>query len=272
VLYKLKKTLNIKKLGHSGTLDPDAEGVLPVFTGKATKLILYQEDFSKVYRGEMFLGKRTDTQDSKGNVLEEKEVPLLDESKINDIFNEFTGSIEQIPPMYSAVKYKGRKLYEYARKGVEIDRKPRKVNISNLFLIDYRDNLINFEVECSSGTYIRTLCDDIGQKIGCGAYLNSLIRIRSGAFHVSDSHKLQDITRENLKDILLPPGFALKHMSSVVITEEQEIPVLAGNRILLNEAIPEAFCVYNKNNILLAIAETFTEEDKFYLQPLKVLL
>ncbi|MEQ8170363.1 MAG: tRNA pseudouridine(55) synthase TruB [Candidatus Eremiobacterota bacterium] len=280
VVNYLKKHLHVKKAGHSGTLDPMATGVLPVFTGRATRLIEYQHDLPKIYRAEMILGQRTDTQDRTGTVLERKETGIIKKEEILSLFEKFTGPIEQIPPMYSAVKYHGKKLYELARKGIEIDRQPRKVVIYGITLIEpYFDSdpLVSFEVECSSGTYIRTLCDSMGYVLGCGACLNSLVRISTGSFHISSSYKLDEIeeyyVRGHIDKILLPFDYSVRHLPSVKVLPEFEADLLNGKRLNLNQIeghnlLPsQKICIYNYDKLLLAISEL---QEDMSLKPLKV--
>ncbi len=166
VVTKVSKILNEKKAGHTGTLDPLATGVLPVLLGKATKLSKYMVDHDKKYIAEITLGEKTDTGDCEGIVVEKKDVPNLEEKIIKNVLKSFLGKQEQIPPMYSAIKVDGKKLYEYARDGIEIERKSRKIEIFEIHLIKFEQNKIVFEVFCSKGTYIRTLCEDISEKLG----------------------------------------------------------------------------------------------------------
>ncbi|HPZ10031.1 MAG TPA: tRNA pseudouridine(55) synthase TruB [Candidatus Eremiobacteraeota bacterium] len=287
VVKYIKRLVSIKKIGHGGTLDPIAEGVLPVFIGKATRLIEYQAELPKVYRAEMVLGVRTDTQDKTGNIIEKKYLPMFTAEDIKSVFQEFTGTIEQIPPMFSAIKYKGKKLYELARKGIEVDRTPRKINTYNITLLgDYYEGneRVYFEVECSSGTYVRTLCEDMGLKLGCGAYLNSLLRVSSGSFHVDSSYRLEEIEEHYKNDsigkIILSPDYALKHIISAIILPEFEHILLQGREVFLNYLSnkldnllsEQKVCIYNNKNNLIAISEVrFLENEEIYLKPLKVM-
>lgn len=192
VVAYLRGLLKEKKIGHTGTLDPGAVGVLPICIGKATKTIQYLTDEDKAYRAELTLGITTDTQDSHGNVLKVCDVNL-DEKVIQDAIMSFVGEYNQIPPMFSAVRVEGRKLYELAREGVTIERKPRKVTIHSIDIIYIKDNKALFDVVCSKGTYIRTLCSDIGEKLGCGGHMSFLVRTRAGRFELSDSLTLEEI-------------------------------------------------------------------------------
>ena len=185
VIYKLRHITGQKKMGHTGTLDPMAEGVLPVCMGNGTRLTEIFVNDDKQYRAVLRLGVTTDTQDMTGEVLSETD-ELPDETRIRETVASFKGEQLQLPPMYSAVKIKGRRLYEYARAGVEIERKPRKVNVTGIVTEDISLPFVTVLVDCSKGTYIRTICRDIGEKLGCGAALEKLVRTRSGVFRLED--------------------------------------------------------------------------------------
>ena len=178
VVAKLRGIVGQKKIGHTGTLDPDATGVLPVCLGKATKLCDLLTDKNKTYEAVLLLGKTTDTQDITGEVLEEKSTEALTEEKVREAIEGFIGDYEQIPPMYSALKVNGKKLYELAREGKVIERKARLVKILDIQILEIDLPKVRMEVSCSKGTYIRTLCHDIGEKLGCGGCMESLIRTR----------------------------------------------------------------------------------------------
>ena len=166
VVSKVGKVLNEKKAGHTGTLDPMASGVLPVLLGKATKLSKYLVEHDKKYIATLCLGEKRDTGDSEGSVTQTKAIPDLDVESIEKVLKSFLGKSEQIPPMYSAIKVDGKKLYEYARVGIELEREARDIEIYDIKLLEYHENLIKFEVFCSKGTYIRVLCEDIAEKLG----------------------------------------------------------------------------------------------------------
>lgn len=194
VVYKLRKILSIKKIGHTGTLDPDAEGVLPMCIGRATKAADMLTAQDKQYIARVTLGTATDTLDSSGNVTQTAEVNVTDTDILNTVA-EFVGEIEQIPPMFSAIKVNGKKLYELARKGEEIERKPRIVNIDKIEVlnIDLEKKCFTMKVDCSKGTYIRTLCDDIGRSLGCFAHMSGLKRTRSGRFDINRSYTVEKV-------------------------------------------------------------------------------
>lgn len=200
VVAKLRGILKQKKIGHTGTLDPDATGVLPVCLGHATKLCDMLTDKDKTYETVMLLGKITDTQDISGRVIEEydidsmKEAGNLDDSKIMEVINSFVGDYNQIPPMYSALKVNGKKLYELAREGIEIERKPRPVRIIAIENVRIEYPRVYMTVSCSKGTYIRTLCHDIGQKLLCGACMEELKRTKVSNFCIQESLTLSQIS------------------------------------------------------------------------------
>ena len=194
VVAKMRGILKIKKIGHTGTLDPAATGVLPVCIGKGTKKVESFMADDKVYRAVMLLGVTTDSQDMTGEVLTRTEVDA-DESRVREAVMSFVGGYNQLPPMYSAKKVGGRKLVDLARKGVEVERKPRFVNIMDIEIEEMNLPRVTMKVTCSKGTYIRTLCHDIGQKLGCGAAMESLVRTRVGRFKIEDAVKLEDLQR-----------------------------------------------------------------------------
>lgn len=190
---KLKKLLKIKKAGHTGTLDPFATGVLPVCFNKATKLIPYLNENKKMYQAEITLGVSTDTMDYTGNVVLEGSVEKIDKSKLEKVVSNFRGKSTQIPPMYSALKLKGKRLYKLARKGVEVERQPREIYINEIKLLEFNSPTANIYVECSKGTYIRSLAADIGNELGCGAHISALRRVGSGNFLVENSFNFDQI-------------------------------------------------------------------------------
>jgi len=210
---QVKRVLGVKKVGHCGTLDPLAEGVLVILFGKATKLQSSFMSGRKTYRALLKLGAVTDTGDITGKVTGGTAVGNIEKLAVVNILKSFLGDIEQVPPMYSALKYGGRKLYEIAREGKEVKREPRSVSIYSIDLLNFHNEHLELRVECSKGTYIRTLAEDIGSKLGCGATIEALCRERSGDFTLEtalDGKLLQDISREEL----------LKH--SIDMNKEQD--------------------------------------------------
>ncbi|MFH1198269.1 MAG: tRNA pseudouridine(55) synthase TruB [bacterium] len=192
-IYKVKKILNIRKAGHAGTLDPYATGLLIICTGKKTKDIYKYQDLEKTYSGNICLGKITPSMDAETEVIEEHSIDHITEDDILKVRDSFLGTISQMPPMYSAIKFKGKALYKYARKGVEIEREPRQVEISRFEItgIDLPD--IHFEIKCSKGTYVRVIAGDFGDKLGCGAYLKSLRRSGIGEYSVNDAFTIDEL-------------------------------------------------------------------------------
>lgn len=192
VVAKLRGILRTKKIGHTGTLDPDAEGVLPVCIGRATKVCDLLTDKDKVYETVLLLGVETDTQDVSGRILKEADAET-DEARVRDAVLAFQGTYAQVPPMYSALKVQGKKLYELAREGKTIERKAREVQIFSIEILEISLPEVRMRVHCSKGTYIRTLCHDIGQKLGCGGCMKQLLRTKVGIFELKDTLKLSEI-------------------------------------------------------------------------------
>jgi len=241
VVYWLRKTTGQKKAGHTGTLDPGAAGVLPVCLGKATKVIEYLPD-QKQYRAEIVFGRSTTTQDSFGRTVEEFDAGGLAPGMIEQHLAGFRGRIEQIPPMVSALKHKGKKLYELARAGIEVERKPRAVQIYDLTLINFSNHNPKapkaiIDVRCSAGTYIRTLCHDLGNRIGCGAHMSFLLRTRAGAFSLEDTVTLEKIAEKSEKgaigEVMVSMSKALEHLPGVKIQDSVAAAVRCGNKVLL---------------------------------------
>lgn len=201
VVAKLRGIVKQKKIGHTGTLDPEAEGVLPVCLGNATKLCDILTDKTKEYVAELLLGVTTDTQDMTGQILEEKEVKA-DEKQVEEAILSFLGSSFQIPPMYSALKINGKKLYELAREGKEVERKPRPIEIYELQILSIKLPVVKFRVLCSKGTYIRSLCADMGEKLSCGGCMQSLMRTKAGEFAIEDAHTLSEIEEKRDQGLL----------------------------------------------------------------------
>lgn len=199
IVRKAKKLLN-EKVGHTGTLDPNATGVLPLLIGKGTLLSKYLIEHDKIYEAVLKLGEKTDTADGEGKVLESQNVEqsILKKENIEKIFNNLEGKQEQIPPMYSAIKLNGKKLYEYARKGIEVEVKPRTIEIYKLELIKIENMEITFSVSCSKGTYIRTLCEKIAEELGTIGYMKDLKRIQVGEFNIKDSITIEELENQEI--------------------------------------------------------------------------
>ena len=233
VVAKLRGIVGQKKIGHTGTLDPDAVGVLPVCLGKATKLCDMLTDKNKTYETVMLLGKVTDTQDISGEVLKTSETSHLTEETVVNAVMSFVGDYMQVPPMYSALKVNGKKLYELAREGIEVERKARPVTILGIQIKEINLPRVRMEVSCSKGTYIRTLCHDIGEKLGCGACMEELIRTKVSRFEIKDSltlgqvQELKDSGR--LEEILVPIDEMFSDYEAVTLKEEFMPFVYNGN-------------------------------------------
>ncbi|MBS3994724.1 MAG: tRNA pseudouridine(55) synthase TruB [Alkaliphilus sp.] len=236
VVSYMRKILKQKKVGHTGTLDPMAAGVLPICIGNATKISQFLLDDTKKYRCEMLLGTNTDTQDIWGKVIRTRDVSI-NESDIYDVFNSFKGENYQIPPMYSAVKIQGKKLYELARQGIEVERNKRLINIYELDILNIYNNKILFDVKSSKGTYVRTLCEDIGNKLNCGATMSFLLRTGSGRFSLENSCTLEEISAETLEGIerkyLFDLDYPLIDLPKVTVNEDSIKYLLNGNNIYL---------------------------------------
>lgn len=224
VVAKLRGIIGQKKIGHTGTLDPDATGVLPVCLGKATKLCDMLTDKSKTYETVMLLGKTTDTQDISGTVLSEGTLDEIDNETAERCIGEFVGDYLQVPPMYSALKVNGKKLYELARQGIEVERKARPVVIHSIRILDMNLPRVRMEVSCSKGTYIRTLCHDIGQKLGCGACMEELVRTRVSRFTLADSLTLSQVQEMKdagcLDEIIVPVDAMFSEYDAVTLKRE----------------------------------------------------
>ncbi|APF27428.1 tRNA pseudouridine(55) synthase [Clostridium sporogenes] len=227
VVRDIRKIAKIKKVGHTGTLDPLASGVLPVCIGKATKIVDYIMEGTKTYRVEMKLGTTTDTYDREGTVLEEKEVSVSPE-EVEKAIEKYKGDIEQVPPMYSALKINGQKLYDLARKGIEVEREARKIQIHDICILSIDLPYIIFDVKCSKGTYIRSLCFDIGNDLGSGAVMWNLERLEASPFNIKEAIKLEDLNEENIKQFITPIDEALKDYEKLYLDKKFEKLVLNG--------------------------------------------
>ena len=230
----LRRLTRIRRIGHTGTLDPEATGVLPVCIGIATKAADLLTFSDKKYRAELVLGMTTDTLDAEGEVLTECPVHCTEE-EIRRAVMSFTGEIEQVPPMYSAIKQNGKKLYELARKGITVERKKRKVQILSIDILKIEDVRVTMDVHCSKGTYIRTLCEDIGLRLGVGAYMNRLQRRGTGRFTIEEAHSVQEICRRaeegTLEELLVPVDCLFEQAPALTVNETQKQRVVNGARL-----------------------------------------
>ena len=277
VVAVLRKVVGQKKIGHTGTLDPEAEGVLPVCLGKATKLCDLLTDKDKTYEAVLLLGISTDTQDTTGKILEEKNTADLREEAVREVVLSFEGEYDQIPPMFSALKVGGKKLYELARDGKEVERKPRHVQIYRIRILQIDLPRVRMEVTCSKGTYIRTLCHDIGEKLGCGGCMESLLRTRVERFGVAESLRISEVEQ------LMDEGTLQEHMikvdemfpdyQKVYLTPEASAAVRNGNSFRLGDVIwiselsgfqnAERVRVYDEERNFIAVYE-FEKENQLF--------
>lgn len=236
VVAKLRGIVGQKKIGHTGTLDPDATGVLPVCLGKATKLCDMLTDKSKTYETVLLLGKTTDTQDISGTILSEGSIDEIDNDAVIKCIGEFVGDYLQVPPMYSALKVNGRKLYELARQGIEVERKARPIVIHQINILEVNLPRVRMEVHCSKGTYIRTLCHDIGQKLGCGACMEELVRTKVSRFHIEDSLTLDQVAaykaEGRLEEILTPIDQMFSEYKAITLKKEFTAFAYNGNMFM----------------------------------------
>lgn len=260
-VYKIKKLLNTGKVGHAGTLDPMATGVLPVCVGKATKIIDYIMRNEKTYGVTLKLGIVTDTYDLEGKIIEEKECLSISDSLILDTINSFVGIQKQIPPMYSAIKVNGKKLYELARKGITIEREAREITIYSIDNILINKPSISFDVKCSKGTYIRSLCYDIGERLGVFATMTSLNRSKTSVFSQTESINIIDLSKENLSNYLISIEEALSVYDSIIVEEGFSKFLINGVKIgdkrLTKDEILEGklYKVYDKDKVFLGLGK-----------------
>jgi tRNA pseudouridine55 synthase len=243
VVAAVKRLTGERRIGHTGTLDPAATGVLPVCLGRATRVIEFFSDTSKTYRAIIELGVATDTYDSSGRVTHRSDPSPIHRAAVESALASFRGAIRQTPPMYSAVKYKGRPLYKLARAGVTVERKPRPVTVHRLELVDWQPPSVTLEIDCGKGTYIRSLAHDLGQTLGCGAHLKNLVRTRCGVFNIKDSVSLS-LLEEAFRcgygeSYLHPVDIALRDYDAVIVDGATEAAM--GNvlpRLLSGRPLP----------------------------------
>ena len=257
VVGKLRGVFHEKRIGHGGTLDPMATGLLVVFVGRATRAVEFAEADSKEYIAGLRLGISTDTQDITGNTLKSSN-SLPSKAELEQALSAFKGEISQIPPMYSAIKVGGRKLYELARRGESVERKPRKVTIEKLEIVGENDGDYIFDVVCSKGTYIRTLCNDIGDTLGCGGCMSSLRRVKAGAFSIEKAHTIDEIQAAadngGLDEIIIPVDRLFSAYPELTVRDTAEKKLRNGNVIKL--AAPNGtYRVYTETGGFLLLGE-----------------
>ena len=254
VVSKLRGVLKTRRIGHGGTLDPMATGVLPVFVGRGTRGVEFFEHAEKTYEATLRLGVTTDTEDTSGTVLEEKEVHIS-EAEILDILPRFRGKIQQIPPMYSALKVNGQKLYDLARKGKEVERQPREIEIFKLECLELKGNEAKLLVHCSKGTYIRTLCKDIGEALGCGGCMAALRRVTAGEYTIEEAIPLQTLVDcADPEQYLRPVDSMFRGYPAVTLTANQEKRCRNGNSFSIT--LPDGtYRAYSQSGEFLMLAK-----------------
>lgn len=280
VVKKVKKILKAAKVGHGGTLDPLATGVLPIFINRATKLVPFLMNVTKRYRATLRLGIETDTQDREGRVTAKSNYITEDHQLIIQTINSFKGTIKQIPPMFSALKVQGTPLYKLARKGISLDLKARKIHIHEIKVIDISIPHVTFEVYCSPGTYIRTLCADIGKKLGCGAHLVELKRLQSGNFRLDDSISLEQLSLLDEQNLIKENLFSLSESFNAlpkIMVDDQFITILKKSRTILFSHLKntpltsvkkgDLLKVTSKGNNLIAIVQSLINKNNFSIIP-----
>jgi tRNA pseudouridine55 synthase len=280
----LRRILKQAEVGHTGTLDPEATGVLVVGLGQATRSFSFLDESMKVYMAEIIFGQSTDTQDATGKILGEEPDTLVSLENLQKAIRNLTGEIMQIPPMFSAVKVRGQKLYDLARKGIEIDRIPRQINIFNWQLINPPENIryresVFAQITCSKGTYIRTLIHDLGASLGVGAHMGSLVRLKSGHFCLDDSLTLAQVqeclNNETLNQQLIPLNNVLNHMDTLRLIDDDLKKVIHGGKLSFQkyscEAHPGTYAqVLDQADQLIAVVRLEDAGEYLYWQPVKV--
>ena len=259
-LQEVRRLFNANKAGHTGSLDPLATGLLPLCFGEATKVSALMLNDNKSYQVVIQLGVMTDTGDAEGKVLETKIVPEISAENLNCCLDKFTGEIEQVPPMYSALKHQGKKLYELAREGITVERKARKITIFNIKLLDFSvfESKLSLEVSCSKGTYIRSLAEDIGHHFDCGGTVTALRRLQSGQFKLTDAYTIEQLNAMNseaLQACLLPVDLPLQSFPSVQLSEPQKTCIQYGQSIQIVTPSLGTIRMYH-NDDFLGLGET----------------
>ena len=265
IVYKIRKITN-EKVGHTGTLDPMAQGVLPILIGKATKCSAHLTNHDKKYIVTLKLGKKTTTADEEGEIVEEVNVnkEILNRENVENVLNYFIGEQEQIPPMYSAIKINGKKLYEYARKGQKVEIKPRKIQIYliQLLEIDWKSCEIKFEVKCSKGTYIRSLCEDIAKILGTVGYMKELLRIEVGEFNINQSIPVENLTKNKIEEKIIKIEEIFKSVKKYELDKRKLQLFLNG--VKLNVDLEDGVYRIYKENIFIGtgvVKDNFLKRD-----------
>ena len=254
VTARLRRVFGTRRIGHGGTLDPMATGVLPVFVGRATRAVEFFEHAEKTYETVLRLGITTDTEDMTGTVLTEENVSFTEE-QLQETLAAFRGEILQVPPMYSALKVNGQKLCDLARKGKTVERQPRPITIHELTLVERRENTLRLRVRCSKGTYIRTLCKDIGEKLGCGGCMESLRRVAAGEYTIDEAVPLQTLLdTEEPEKYLRGVDTMFRNYPAVTLTANQETRCRNGNAFSVSRA-PGTYRAYSQGGEFLMLAK-----------------
>ncbi len=270
VVAQLRRLTGEKRVGHAGTLDPIATGVLPICFGQATRITQFLTDSSKTYLAQVELGVITDTFDRQGKIIERRDPSAITVKQIEEALANFQGIINQVPPIYSALKQKGRRYYELARAGIPIKLKPRQVEITNIELLNCQPPMITINVDCSKGTYIRSLAHDLGRSLGCGAHLRNLTRLRCGPFYIEDALSLTQIEgafhEDNWKKFLHSIDSPLSNWKTIIVDKANELAIRNGRSLALNETVlsPEKYCrAYNLHGDFIAVLH-FSPERKLW--------
>ncbi|WP_417530184.1 tRNA pseudouridine(55) synthase TruB [Marinobacter lipolyticus] len=273
ILQQVKRLFGAAKAGHTGALDPLATGVLPLCFGEATKFSQMMLDSDKSYIATAKLGVRTETGDSEGAVVEEKPVPAeLDSASLEPVLERFRGDIQQVPSMYSALKHKGRPLYEYAREGIEVERPARPVTIYELTLLDVRDDEMDIAVSCTKGTYIRSLVEDIGEALGCGAHVTALRRTMASGFTLADAYPVDKLEAmrerdESLDGLLVAPDAALSMFPEQELSGQSLVSIINGQPVRIPGQPLDGFVRLYGNERFIGLAEAFPEGEATRLVP-----
>lgn len=267
VVAWLRRLTGEKRVGHAGTLDPIATGVLPTCFGQGTRVMQFLTDSSKTYLAQIELGVATDTFDRQGEIIQRRDPSAVTVAQIEEVLAAFQGAIEQVPPIYSALKYHGRRYYELARAGIPIKLKPRQVEITSLELIDCQLPLITIKVECGKGTYIRSLAHDLGQYLGCGGYLKSLIRLQCGPFHMEDALALPQIKdafqQGTWEELFHPVDSPLLNWRAAIVDKRNELAIRNGRSLPLGEehSPSEEYCrAYSPDGHFIAVLRFISEK------------
>lgn len=272
VVSFIRRTYHLKRVGHAGTLDPAAAGVLPVALGTGTRLLEYMTDCDKSYRVELTIGYETDTGDDTGTITQRMDCTMPTRDKIEEVLASFLGTIEQIPPMYSAIKVQGKKLYELARAGITIERKARTIKIHEIHLLNISEDRILFDVTCSKGTYIRSLCTDIGTKISCPVVMSFLVRTRVGSFAINEAVTLEEIASHG-ESAILPVDHALEYMPKIILSGDMAQAFKHGQNIFTNvdeEYSQVLLRIYDPQNVCIGIGQKHPVHAA--IVPIKVLI